>query len=428
MDSSGNSSIQFRLPKEQKEQFMLACRENNVTASSILKDLVSNYVSISGKPNESTAKSSKKTSRKKTKRKLFTIGEMYCGPGGIGLAAKNSGLTYRKQNYGFTHSWATDHHGDTCMTYKNNIVSPNSKCQVIHSEIQELKLKKLPLVDGFLYGFPCNDFSNVGESKGLKGKFGPLYSYGVNYINYANPKFIFAENVSGIASANSGQAFKKILAELSQAGKYGYDLTAHLYKFEEYGIPQARHRYIVVGFRKDLRLKFKVPKPDGNIMTARMAIERPPIPADAPNQELTKQSQTVVERLKHIRAGENAWTADLPKHLQLNVKGARMSMIYKRLDPNKPAYTVTGSGGGGTHVYHWSEPRALTNRERARLQTFPDDFNFFGSKESVRRQIGMAVPVKGVQIILEAVLKTFAGKTYPYVEQNINLENQLDLI
>ena len=79
--------------------------------------------------------------------------------------------------------------------------------------------------------------------------------------------------------------------------------------------------------------------------------------------------------------------------LELNVKGARLSQIYKRLDPNKPAYTITGSGGGGTHVYHWSEPRALTNRERARLQTFPDNFIFEGSKSNILKQIGNAVPV-----------------------------------
>ena len=87
----------------------------------------------------------------------------------------------------------------------------------------------------------------------------------------------------------------------------------------------------------------------------------------------TKQSATVVERLKLLKAGQNAWQPDLPKHLQLNVKGARLSNIYKRLLPDQPAYTVTGSGGGGTHMYHWEEPRALTNRERARLQTFPDN-------------------------------------------------------
>ena len=103
----------------------------------------------------------------------------------------------------------------------------------------------------------------------------------------------------------------------------------------------------------------------------------------------------------------------------MNVRGAKISQIYKRLDPDKPAYTVTGSGGGGTHMYHWKENRALTNRERARLQTFPDDFIFFGSKESVRKQIGMAVPCIGAKVIFEAVLKSFAGISYPHIAPNI---------
>jgi DNA (cytosine-5)-methyltransferase 1 len=128
----------------------------------------------------------------------------------------------------------------------------------------------------------------------------------------------------------------------------------------------------------------------------------------------------VVARLNYIKPGQNAFTATIPEELQLNVKGAKISQIYKRLDPSKPAYTVTGSGGGGTHIYHWSEPRALTNRERARLQTFPDDFVFEGSKENVRRQIGMAVPAMGAKLIFEAVLKTFAGIPYPSVDVNLN--------
>ena len=102
------------------------------------------------------------------------------------------------------------------------------------------------------------------------------------------------------------------------------------------------------------------------------------------------------------------------------MRGAKISQIYKRLDPEKPSYTVTGSGGGGTHIYHWDEPRALTNRERARLQTFPDEYVFAGSKESVRKQIGMAVPCKGAKIIFEAILNTFAGIDYEWIEPNIN--------
>ena len=100
-----------------------------------------------------------------------------------------------------------------------------------------------------------------------------------------------------------------------------------------------------------------------------------------------------------------------------------MSQIYKRLHPDKPSYTITGSGGGGTHGYHWKHPRALTNRERARIQTFPDDFEFFGSKESVRKQIGMAVPVELSRVIFEAILKTFAKIPYDSVPNSIQLDD-----
>ena len=78
------------------------------------------------------------------------------------------------------------------------------------------------------------------------------------------------------------------------------------------------------------------------------------------------------------------------------------------------------SGGGGTHVYHWSENRSLTNRERARLQTFPDDYVFKGSKEQVRKQIGMAVPPEGVAIIIKAVVQSF--QKIPYTAVNASIE------
>lgn len=347
--------------------------------------------------------------------KTFDVGEFYCGPGGLGLGAKLAKITTNNgKTYSFEHSFATDYDEDSCETYRRNIAGNK---EVICSDIKNLDIKKLPAVDGFLYGFPCNDFSMVGESKGLDGKFGPLYSYGVTYINYHNPKFFLAENVSGISSANSGNAFKKILTELQNAGK-GYELTVHKYRFEDYGVPQTRHRFIIIGIRKDLNLKFLVPKPSNKIVSVESALTKPKIPLNASNQEYTKQSKQVEERLSFIKPGENAWTADLPDHLKLNVKGAKMSMIYKRLDPKKPSYTVTGSGGGGTHVYHWKENRALTNRERARIQTFPDNFEFVGSKESVRKQIGMAVPVLGAKIILESILKTFANIDYPSIKEN----------
>lgn len=357
----------------------------------------------------------------------FRLGELFCGPGGIGLAAKWAKVKKGAEVFSISHSWATDYDKDTCETYWKNLCPENPKsvvCQDIRKLDYEI-LANISEIDGLAFGFPCNDFSVVGEQKGINGVFGPLYTYGVKVLKRFKPMWFLAENVGGLRNSNEGNAFQTILEELTDAG---YTITPHLYKFEKYGVPQARHRIIIIGIRNDIDVQFRVPssKPfSDNDVSCRNAIINPPIPFDALNHEYTKHAPVVVERLKHIKPGENAFTANLPEHLQLNVKGAKISQIYKRLDPNKPAYTVTGSGGGGTHVYHWHANRALTNRERARLQTFPDDFEFVGSKESVRKQIGMAVPAKGAQIIFEALLKSFAGINYLSTEPNIRYSYRL---
>lgn len=349
----------------------------------------------------------------------FKFGELFCGPGGLALGAQLAGFTDETgEKYSIEHLWANDYHKDSCETYRHNIL-PNHPNRVIWKDVRDLDIEALPSINSFAYGFPCNDFSIVGEQKGLKGKHGPLFSYGVKVLNIHKPKWFFAENVGGLKSANQGKTFEYILNELAETGP-GYRLTPHLYKFEEYGIPQTRHRIIIVGISKDTDVVFKVPAPTtpnpDHYITSRQALTEPPIPDSAPNQIKTNQSKTVIERLKHIPPGENAWYEKIPKHLKLNVKRTRLSNIYKRLDPDVPSYTITGSGGGGTHGYHWSEPRALTNRERARLQTFPDDFEFLGNKESVRKQIGMAVPPQGARIIFEAIFKSFAEIDYESVQ------------
>lgn len=351
---------------------------------------------------------------------ILELGELFCGPGGIALAAKYSSNGQLQ----FKHKWSTDYDEDTCDTYRNNFFA-NGNGTVYCKDIRAFDFRKVPSVDGLTFGFPCNDFSMVGEQKGFEGEYGPLYMYCAKGLKVLQPKFFFAENVGGLRNANEGKALSKILSEFAGLG---YKLTAHYYKFEEYGVPQSRHRIIIIGLRNDLGLEFKVPKQThSEFVSSRQALDTPPIPDDAANHEYTRQSETVIKRLRHIKPGENAFNANLPHELKLNVKGAKISQIYKRLDPTKPSYTITGSGGGGTHVYHWSQPRALTNRERARLQTFPDDFVFSGSKESVRRQIGMAVPPMGAKVIFDAIRKTFLGISYPSIPANLTPEVALQL-
>lgn len=343
----------------------------------------------------------------------FKLGELFCGPGGLAYGAITASID--DDRYRIVHTWANDYDESTCETYRHNIC-PDNPQSVICEDVHCLDINQLDSIDCLAFGFPCNDFSMIGEKRGFDGEYGPLYTYGIKALEIHRPMWFVAENVGGIQSSDGGSAFEKILDDMKSVG---YRIYPHMYKFEDYGIPQSRHRIIIVGIRDDLPYEFKIPAPTFEIKTCRQAIEIPPIPKDAKNNELTRQSELVIRRLSYIKPGENVFTAEMPDELRLKVKGATISQLYRRLDPDKPSYTVIGRGGGGMHVYHWSEPRSLTNRERARLQTFPDEFVFFGNKTQVRSQIGMAVPVDGARIIFEAILKTFAEIPYEYVDRNI---------
>lgn len=350
----------------------------------------------------------------------FEMGELFCGPGGMALGAHRA--ADQLLGLSLAHSWANDYDRDTVATYRRNIPGASRK-SVIHADVRDLDTASLKPIDGFAFGFPCNDFSRVGERKGMNGTYGPLYKYGVRVLNEHSPAWFVAENVGDLRSSNDGESFRQIMKELEEAGNSGgYVLTPHLYKFEDYGLPQRRHRILIVGIRKDIDVTFRVPStaPYAEIdNSAGNRLENPPIGPEVSHNEPPRQKPWVIERLGHIKPGESAFTATLPEHLRLKETTIQISQIYKRLERDKPSYTVTGSGGGGTHVYHWEEPRALTNRERARLQTFPDSFQFVGGKDSIRKQIGMAVPVEGAQVIFTALFKSFLGIPYASTPSNM---------
>jgi DNA (cytosine-5)-methyltransferase 1 len=122
--------------------------------------------------------------------------------------------------------------------------------------------------------------------------------------------------------------------------------------------------------------------------------------------EHMKIQPRTVEILKRIGKGGNFTDID-PKD-PYYVKGM-ISHVYRRLDPDKPSMTLIAGGGGGTWGYHYPEPRALTNRERARIQSFPDDFEFLGKFGEIRRQIGNAVPPVGIIGIVNRLNALFEG-------------------
>lgn len=348
----------------------------------------------------------------------FRLGELFCGPGGLAYGAIKAQST--DGSYGVVHAWANDYDEDTCRTYIKNIC-PTEPDSVHCCDVRDLDISSLGEIDAFCYGFPCNSFSSVGEHKGLANeRFGQLYWYGIEVLNRYHPQWFVAENVSGIRSAGSGD-FQVILNDMKAAG---YRLTANLYKAEQYGIAQTRHRVIIVGIRDDLPVEFHVPDPAKyakDDISAYTALSN--IPENSFNNEKRRLSKNVVRRLSYIKPGENVWQAEkrlgnsFPEELKIKTK-TKISQIYRKLDPDKPAYTVTAAGGGGTFMYHWTD-RELTNRERARIQTFPDDYEFVGKYSSVRKQIGMAVPCRLSEIVIEAVLNSFAGIEYPWVRPNL---------
>lgn len=233
----------------------------------------------------------------------FDWGELFCGPGGLAWGATHARID--RSEFRIVHAWANDYDEDTCETYRLNIC-PNAPRSVVCADVRSLDLNAFAPIDALAFGFPCNDFSIVGEQKGFGGNFGPLYTYGVGVLKSHRPKWFLAENVGGLKTANDGEAFRRILKDMEDAG---YRVVPNLYRFEDYGVPQARHRIIIVGIRSDIPNEFAVPSPAGYSHidnTARTALTVPPIPEDAPNQERTRQSPQVVERLRHIRPGENA--------------------------------------------------------------------------------------------------------------------------
>ena len=390
----------------------------------------------------------------------FNLGELFCGPGGMAIASTlvDPVAAQDGEVFSLSHSWGVDYSHCAIETFKANLGEENGIEMDAKKFVSE-GLTPRRRINALAFGFPCNSFSSVGESEGLNNaKFGTLYKAGIKVLEAYDPIWFIAENVSGISKIETGEQFKTILRDLANAGK-GYNVVAHLYRFEEYGVPQARHRYVIVGIRQGFarrhRLVFRPPAPTHGpgrlpFVTVRDALANVANQTDWGGRH-TRQSQIVVRRLMFTPPGENAWKLDeivrwtdndlaaylqqLPwyerdivpigdigairaeiERIRLHCTRARMSHIYRRLEADRPSYTITGSGGGGTHVYHWEEHRALTNEERAALQTFPPDFKFCGTPEQVRKQIGMAVPTRGAIAIFRAILQTFAHVPYPSVE------------
>ena len=321
----------------------------------------------------------------------FDLGELFCGPGGMAIASTLvvPVIASDGEEFSISHSWGVDNSHCAIETFKANLGEENG-IEMDASKFVTEGLTPQRRINALAFGFPCNSFSSVGESEGLNNsKFGTLYKAGIKVLEAYDPIWFIAENVSGISKIEAGKQFHTILHDLANAGK-GYNVVAHLYRFEEYGVPQARHRYVIVGIRQDIAkqqtLVFRPPAPTHGpgrlpFVTVRGALATVTNKTDWGGR-IVRQSPDVVRRLMFTPPGENAWKLDevvllpdddlsaylrrLPwyerdiaplgsiemirneiEKVRLHCTKARMSHIYRRLEADKPSYTITGSGGGG---------------------------------------------------------------------------------
>jgi DNA (cytosine-5)-methyltransferase 1 len=323
---------------------------------------------------------------------------LFTGCGGLDLG-------FHKEGYETV--WANDiseYAAETFRSYFGNVITTKD-VETIDPYVD----KSIPNCDLILGGFPCQDFSIIWKQPGLKGTRGNLYKSFLRFVDAKKPKAFVAENVKGLLTANNQLAIQTIIKDFEEIAP-GYIVKIQLYNFADYGVPQFRERVLIVGVRMDTGFEFVHPQPSHGpkgkkpYVTAGEALEG--VETARFNNNRMNISKNTEALLKLIPEGGNF--TDIPQNHPLYVKGM-ISHVYRRINRKEPSKTIIAAGGGGTWGYHFPQPRPLTNRERARLQTFPDGFQFYGSNSEVRRQIGNAVPPQGVRQVAKALLPLFNG-------------------
>ena len=315
-------------------------------------------------------------------KRLSTIA-LFSGGGGLELGFAAAGFDIRV---------STDIDRISCATLEKNMRGRKrffSFHPVITEDITNLSANELLKegglsegeVDIVIGGPPCQAFSVSGQRRGLADPRGQLILEFSRIIEELNPQVFIFENVHGLTSLHNGKVLRELKKRLSMKDKYRVE--SQIYELAEYGIPQWRKRVFIVG--------------------SQIGSPFPRMPETHGEEEGLKPFRTVGEAL----CGMPSPGKGLANH-RARIHGKRVSKRYQgmsfgmrdrytrinRLDPERPSYTiVVGSDkGGGTEHIHPYEPRAVTPRESARLQTFPDWWEFDGNVRHMIRQIGNAVP------------------------------------
>ncbi len=331
---------------------------------------------------------------------MADIISLFSGCGGLDLGFEQVG--------GYHTVWANDFKHEACESFRRHFGDV-----IVEGDIEALDPyhdQTIPACDLILGGFPCQDFSIIWKQPGLDGSRGNLYKSFLRFVDAKKPLAFVAENVKGILTANGRRAIKQIIEDFQNI-EPGYVVIPHLYNFADYGVPEFRERVLIVGIRSDTGFDFHHPRPTHGVgeglrpyVTVGEAFQGvEDVPFNNEHLNIKARTEHVISLIP-----EGGNFTDIPVDSPYYVHGM-ISHVYRRIHRNEPSKTIIAQGGGGTWGYHYPENRPLTNRERARIQSFPDDFVFVGNTTEVRRQIGNAVPPVGVHAVAEALRPLFEG-------------------
>jgi len=288
--------------------------------------------------------------------KKFNVVSMFSGCGGmdLGFAGGFEIFGRRYRSLPFEVIWANDLNPEACKTYERNIGH-----KIHRGDIWGLIDSMPKMADVIIGGFPCQDISVNGKRAGVNGARSGLYKAMVEAIRRIKPKVFVAENVKALLRHEAW--LRQVLSDFRGLG---YEVSCELYRAADYGVPQTRERVFFVGTAKGIK-PFTLPPAERNAaswMTAREAIGDLEGLDEAPH-------------INHI------WS-------KANISPEQGN---RRLLPDRPGYTIRAECHGNIQ-FHYRQPRRVSMREAARIQSFPDKFLFMSGLREIERQVGNAVP------------------------------------
>ena len=322
----------------------------------------------------------------------------------ISLFAGAGGMDLGFEKAGFRVAVANEFDPEICPTYRHN----HKHTKLVEGDIRKISEDDLSVdAVGLVGGPPCQSWSEAGSLGGIKDPRGQLFFDYIRILRTKKPLFFVAENVSGMLAERNAEAVKNILALFDEAG---YDVQYRLLNANDYHVPQIRERVFYVGFRKDLGIyNFEYPKPlDEPRLTLRDAIwdlRKTAVPALPKNKHrgdlavlnheyFVGNYSTIFMSRNRVKAwDEPAFTVQASgRQCQLHPQAPKMEFVEKNLRRFVP---------GKENLY-----RRLTVRECARVQCFPDDFEFLYTDVNMGyKMIGNAVPVNFAYAVAKQVME-----------------------